>query len=202
MDLPGHLFRYSRWTQAISLEYLIAGVFLVWFVLFLHFCLVFPEVTLSYTCSHGVHIELPNRFSSMVGPAPSCSFTMLLVLVVLRFLFFLLTMSLDLQIASSRRMESREMPKQSCKRDRELSMMRPKSPPAKEKASKTVAPKSQVIKKLKSPPAKRKPDDTAPIKIEEGEPSAALKSCLLNIWLARLFSKNTRLFKKRFLFLL
>ena len=64
-------------------------------------------------------------------------------------------------------------------------MMRLKSPPAKKKASKpakkaseTVAPKSQVVKKLKSPPAKRKPADTAPIKIEEGEPSAALKRLL------------------------
>ena len=76
------------------------------------------------------------------------------------------------------------MPKRSCKRDRELSMMRLKSPPAKKasepakKSSETVAPKSQVVKKLKSPPANRKPADTAPIKIEEGEPSAALKKLL------------------------
>ena len=155
----------------MSLEYLIAGVFLVWFFLSLCFRLVFPEVNLHYTFSHGVRIELPDRFSSMVQPAPSCSFTVSLVLFVLHFLFlfFLLTMSLDLQIASPRRTESREMPKQSCKRDRELSMMRLKSPPAKKKASEpakksseTVAPKSQVVKKLKSPPAKRKPADTAP----------------------------------------
>ena len=53
-------------------------------------------------------------------------------------------------------------------------MMRLKSPPAKKKASKTVAP-SGVVKKLKSPPAKRKPANTGPSKIEEGEPSPALK---------------------------
>ena len=63
-------------------------------------------------------------------------------------------------------------------------MMRLKSPPAKKKASETVAP-SGVVKKLKSPPAKMKPTDTGPVKIEEGEPSTALK-----------------LFKNRFLFLL
>ena len=85
-------------------------------------------------------------------------------------------MSLDLQIASPERTESTQMPKRSCKRDRELSMMRLKSPPAKKKASEpakkaseTVALKSQVVKK---------PADTAPIKIEEGEPSAALKRLL------------------------
>ena len=54
-------------------------------------------------------------------------------------------------------------------------MMRLKSPPAKKKASETVAP-SGVVKKLKSPPAKRKPANTGPLKIEEGEPSPALKS--------------------------
>ena len=57
-------------------------------------------------------------------------------------------------------------------------MMRMKSPPAKKKAIETVTPKRQVVKKLKSPPAKRKPANTAPIKIEEGEPSAALERLL------------------------
>ena len=166
----------------MSLEYLIAGVFLVWFVLSLRFRLVFPEVNLRYTFSHGVRNEIPDRFSSMVQPAPYCSFTVSLVPFVLRFLFlfFLLTMSLDLQIASPGRMESREMPKRSRKRDRELSMMRLKSPPAKKKASEPAKKSSETVKKLKlkSPPAKRKPADTAPIKIEEGEPSAALKRLL------------------------
>ena len=35
-----------------------------------------------------------------------------------------------------------------------------------------------MAKKLKSPPAKRKPADTGPLKIEEGEPSPALKKLL------------------------
>ena len=70
------------------------------------------------------------------------------------------------------------MPKRSRKRDRELSMMRLKSPPAKKKASEPAKKSSETVKKLKSPPAKRKPADTAPIKIEEGEPSAALKRLL------------------------
>ena len=77
-------------------------------------------------------------------------------------------MSLDLQMASPGRTEMTQMPKQSCKRDKELSIMRLKSPPVKKKASKTVAP-SRVVKKLKSPPAKRKSADTGPLKIEEGE---------------------------------
>ena len=77
----------------MSLAYLVAGVFLVWFVLSLRFRLVFPVVNLRYTLSHGVRNEIPDRFSSMVRPAPSCSFTVSLVLFVLRFLFifFLLT---------------------------------------------------------------------------------------------------------------
>ena len=77
--------------------------------------------------------------------------------------FFLLTMLLDLQMASPRCTESTQMPKQSHKTDQELSMMRLKSPPIKKKASETVAP-SGVFKKLKSPPAKRKPADTDPLK--------------------------------------
>ena len=84
-------------------------------------------------------------------------------------------MSLDLQMPSPRHTQMTQMPKRSHKRDKELSMMRLKSPPVKKKASKTVAP-SGVVKKLKSPPAKRKPADTGPLKIEEDEPSPALKS--------------------------
>ena len=81
------------------------------------------------------------------------------------------------------------MPKQSCKRDKELSMMRLKSPPAKKKASKTVAP-SGVVKKLKSPPAKRKPTDTGPLKIEEGEPSPALKKLLVKHMIGKVVFKK------------
>ena len=123
----------------MSLEYLIAGVFLVWFVLSLRFRLVFPEVNLRYTFSHGVRNEIPDRFSSMVQPAPYCSFTVSLVPFVLHFLFifFLLTMSLDLQIASPGRTESREMPKRSRKRDRELSMMRAEEPSCEEEGKRT-----------------------------------------------------------------
>ena len=80
------------------------------------------------------------------------------------------------------------MPKRSCKR--ELSMMRLKSPSAKKKASKTVAPKSQVVKKLKNPPAKRKPADTAPLKIEEGEPSPALKKLLVKHMIGKVVFKK------------
>ena len=82
------------------------------------------------------------------------------------------------------------MPKQSRKRDRDLSMMRLRSPPAKKKASKTVAPMSQVVKKLKSPPAKRKPADTAPLKIEKGEPSAALKRLLAKYMVGKVVFKK------------
>ena len=69
-------------------------------------------------------------------------------------------------------------------------MMRLRSPPAKKKASETVAPTSQVVKKLKSPPAKRKPADTAPLKIEEGEPSAALKRLLAKHMVGKVVFKN------------
>ena len=98
-------------------------------------------------------------------------------------------MSLDLQTASSGHTEMTHMPKRSHKRDRELSMMRLKSPPAKKKASKTVAP-SGVVKKLKSPPAKRKPTDTGPIKIEEGEPSPALKKLLAKHMVGKVIFKK------------
>ena len=82
------------------------------------------------------------------------------------------------------------MPKQSRKRDKELSMMRLKSPPAKKKkASETVAP-SGVVKKLKSPPAKRKPADTGPLKIEEGEPSPALKKLLVKHMIGKVVFKK------------
>ena len=82
------------------------------------------------------------------------------------------------------------MRKQSCKRHKELSMMRLKSPPAKKKASKTVAPTSQVVKKLKSPTAKRKAADTAPLKIEEGEPSPALKKLLVKHMILKVVFKK------------
>ena len=67
-------------------------------------------------------------------------------------------------------------------------MMRLKSPPAK-KANKTVAP-SGVVKKLKSPPAKRKPADTGPLKIEEGEPSPALKKLLVKHMIGKVVFKK------------
>ena len=86
-------------------------------------------------------------------------------------------------------MEMTQMPKRSHKRDKELSMMRLKSPPAKKKASKTVAP-SGVVKKLKSPPAKRKPTDTGPLKIEEGEPSPALKKLLVKHMIGKVVFKK------------
>ena len=82
-----------------------------------------------------------------------------------------------------------QMPKQSRKRDKELSMMRLKSPPVKKKASKTVAP-SGVVKKLKSPPAKRKPTDTGPLKIEQGEPSPALKMLLVKHMIGKVVVKK------------
>ena len=83
-----------------------------------------------------------------------------------------------------------QMPKQSCKRDKELSMMRLKSPPVKKKkASETVAP-SGVVKKLKSPPAKKKLANTGPVKIEEGEPSPALKKLLAKHMVGKVIFKK------------
>ena len=69
-------------------------------------------------------------------------------------------------------------------------MSRLKSPPAKKKASQTVAPMSQVVKKLKNPPAKRKPADTDPLKIEEGEPSLALKKLLVKHMIGKVVFKK------------
>ena len=107
-------------------------------------------------------------------------------------------MSLVLQIAAAELIEARQMPKRSRKRDLELAMTRAKSPqgkklkspPAKRKATDTAVPKSQVVKKLKSPPAKRKPTDTAPLKIEEGEPSPALKKLLIKHMIGKVVFKK------------
>ena len=92
-------------------------------------------------------------------------------------------------MASPRHMAMTQMPKRSRNRDKELSMMRLKSPPVKKKASETVAP-SGVVKKLKSPPAKRKPADTGPLKIEEGEPSPALKKLLVKHMIGKVVFKK------------
>ena len=53
----------------------------------------------------------------------------------------------------------------------------------------TVAP-SGVVKKLKSPPAKRKPTDTGPLKIEEVEPSPALKKLLVKHMIGKVVFKK------------
>ena len=68
-------------------------------------------------------------------------------------------------------------------------MMRLKSPPGEEEGKQTVAP-SGVVKKLKSPPAKRKPADTGPLKIEEGEPSPALKKLLVKHMIGKVVFKK------------
>ena len=69
-------------------------------------------------------------------------------------------------------------------------MSRLMSPPAKKKARETVAPMSQVVKKLKSPPVKRKPANTAPLKIEEGEPSPGLKKLLVKHMIGKVVFKK------------